>query len=429
MRLKKIFRGWVVLSCAFLACGSAAGVGNGFCFRLDGLGDIEGHQAMIAHARGNQLIGEVEKQIVVFFGSLKPLAVLFDDALFQSDNNNAVIVICANQTPSIALHMLANDREKRAFELEQIPDPNLNLSVLIAQDHLSLSPDLIKLCRRPPRARLLLRVHFQPFFHRHEPGAERPSWSMIGTKGQIKNDPAAYPFRQFAQALSIAPTNPAAAWSDALGSFPQRIFQTMHPPAGEIPLAQIGHETVKNPSRMRVTGRKVADSSLRIIHSSPFGNNLCFSDLCDRFNLDQPVVRVHGHIGNFDSRMWGTPARQISADHDILLPVTLSHERQQAGRQLFHSQTIPSLRITALRYRQLYRFQNQFISRIKISCLRDARHSTSVTQSGSISCLRTLVLSTYGPRTLPPRSGIAETGWSARRRFIQTNIRSKLCLS
>ena len=77
---------------------------------------------------------------------------------------------------------------------------------------------------------------------------------------------------------------------------------------------------------------------------------------------------------------------------------------QNVGTPLKSKSTIiyatPSLFITALRYRQLYTFQNQFISRIRFSCLRDAPTSTSVTHFGSISCLRQLVLSTYGPWAL-----------------------------
>ena len=55
-------------------------------------------------------------------------------------------------------------------------------------------------------------------------------------------------------------------------------------------------------------------------------------------------------------------------------------------------QTTPSRLITALRYRQLYTFQNQFISLMRISCLRDAGNGTSVSRFSSISCPRPLVL-------------------------------------
>jgi hypothetical protein len=79
----------------------------------------------------------------------------------------------------------------------------------------------------------------------------------------------------------------------------------------------------------------------------------------------------------------------------------------------------PNLRITAFRYRQFHIFQNQFTSMLESSCLRDARRGTSVTDFSSISSPSQLVLSTYEPSTLSPRSGISEPGESARRRFTQ----------
>ena len=50
--------------------------------------------------------------------------------------------------------------------------------------------------------------------------------------------------------------------------------------------------------------------------------------------------------------------------------------------------------------RRLYNFQNQFNSIVLFSCLRDVRNGTSVSDFGSISCPRPLVLRTYGMRTL-----------------------------
>jgi hypothetical protein len=64
---------------------------------------------------------------------------------------------------------------------------------------------------------------------------------------------------------------------------------------------------------------------------------------------------------------------------------------------------IPSRLITALRYRQLYAFQNQFciLARIDLfSCLSMHRIGTSATQFGSISCPRPLVLRTDASRAL-----------------------------
>ena len=69
-----------------------------------------------------------------------------------------------------------------------------------------------------------------------------------------------------------------------------------------------------------------------------------------------------------------------------------------------------SFLITALRYRQLYTFQNQFISRIEFSCLRDAPTSTSVTHFGSISSPSPLVLSTYGPLALESFQRVSTVG-------------------
>jgi hypothetical protein len=61
---------------------------------------------------------------------------------------------------------------------------------------------------------------------------------------------------------------------------------------------------------------------------------------------------------------------------------------------------IPSRLITVLRYRQLYTFQNQFISLMRISCLRDAREGTAVSRFGSISCPRPVVLRQLAFRAL-----------------------------
>jgi hypothetical protein len=69
-----------------------------------------------------------------------------------------------------------------------------------------------------------------------------------------------------------------------------------------------------------------------------------------------------------------------------------------------------NLLITAFRYRQLYNFQNQFISIAFFSYLRDAQTSTSVTRFRTISSPRPLVLRTYADETL----GLGSTVRAAR---------------
>ena len=148
------------------------------------------------------------------------------------------------------------------------------------------------------------------------------------------------------------------------------------------------------------------------------GSAAASPDFRDGFNLDHSIIAINGDICNIDSSVGIGSARKQRADHDIALPVTLGHQGQEAACQLLDIHA-PNLLITALRYRQLYTFQNQFVSRIEFSCLRDAPTSTSVTHFGSISSPSPLVLSTYGPCTLSPRSGIPETGATAQRRFTQ----------
>ena len=127
MTLKKAFRCWLMLFCAFLACGSAASVGDGFCFRWNGVrGNVECHQAMVADQPGQESAAEQERlTLIVRTLDLDTPAVVKVDESRQEPNPDELI----------ARHFGTDHRELRPLDFEQIADFNLNLSVLIAQDH------------------------------------------------------------------------------------------------------------------------------------------------------------------------------------------------------------------------------------------------------------------------------------------------------
>jgi hypothetical protein len=117
----------------------------------------------------------------------------------------------------------------------------------------------------------------------------------------------------------------------------------------------------------------------------------------DLASIDRHLALVHpaanGLIGiraDDGQERLAEPKTITDANLDLSILVTQRH-------------AIPSRLITALRYRQLYAFQNQFciLARIDLfSCLSMHRIGTSATQFGSISCPRPLVLRTYASRAL-----------------------------
>ncbi len=110
-------------------------------------------------------------------------------------------------------------------------------------------------------------------------------------------------------------------------------------------------------------------------------------------------------------------------DEQIYPDCGLNHPADNSERVyvVIIAHAIPSRFNAALRYRQLYTFQNQFsIARmVRFSHIRDEGFCTTDTGFGAISSPSPSVLSTYEPCTLQPRSGIPEPGWTARRRFTQ----------
>jgi hypothetical protein len=126
--VKQSFSCWAVLLCALFA-GLRAGAFLGDpCRSLNGSGNIESHQAMLADATRYQLAGEVEKNIVPLFAGFEPLAGLFDHAFFKPYANT-------RRHRIVNIHTWANDRQCSALVLKQVSNSNLDLSVLIAQFH------------------------------------------------------------------------------------------------------------------------------------------------------------------------------------------------------------------------------------------------------------------------------------------------------
>lgn len=122
---KKAFRGWVVLSCALLACGSAAA-------RLSSHGGTRtrDRQAMLADATRDQIGREQKHGLAQLFRRIR-----FDfeaAAVFQNQDPG----FQADPDRRRDLGEVRTDYRKRAaLDLEQIADPNLNLPFFVAQEH------------------------------------------------------------------------------------------------------------------------------------------------------------------------------------------------------------------------------------------------------------------------------------------------------
>jgi hypothetical protein len=130
--VKKAFRGWLVLSCGFLAVGSAGAFLFDPCRSLGGRGDIERHQAMFTDATGNKIGLKSKARLKREPGwahraigqQFEAFPIFLDCAFFQANVDDAIGQI-----------LRADDGQYRALVVQQIANPNLDLSVLIAQPH------------------------------------------------------------------------------------------------------------------------------------------------------------------------------------------------------------------------------------------------------------------------------------------------------
>jgi hypothetical protein len=124
---------WLMLCGLFLGSGRAAAFGYGG--RIDWRGDIERHEAMRTHATGDQISLESKHWLKreacganrTIGQQFEAFPVVLDSAFFQPNLNDAVRRI-----------LRADNGEYRPFIFQQVSDPDLDLSVLIAQCHYRL---------------------------------------------------------------------------------------------------------------------------------------------------------------------------------------------------------------------------------------------------------------------------------------------------
>ncbi len=132
MRLKQHI-GLRLMLGIFLAGVSAGSLGQLLYWRLGGSGDIERHQAMSSHARGDQIGFESKTRLKrepcganrAIGQQFEAFPLMLNGTLLQTNMNDAVGQI-----------LWANHREYRPFVFQQIADSNLNLSVRVAQRHM-----------------------------------------------------------------------------------------------------------------------------------------------------------------------------------------------------------------------------------------------------------------------------------------------------
>jgi hypothetical protein len=129
--IKKRISHWLGLACIFLAGASAVALGYALCGMLASgfSGDIEGHQSMRTYATGNQLRAEV-KQALFHWRYLKAYSIHFEGPFFQT-----------NADQRLAIHVIGlrtDDRKHRPLIFEQVAYSNLDLSLIVAQNHLIL---------------------------------------------------------------------------------------------------------------------------------------------------------------------------------------------------------------------------------------------------------------------------------------------------
>jgi hypothetical protein len=127
--IEKRLRSWLVLLCAFIAGTSAAVFGHAlFCPLGFGCLDVERHQAVFADETGNQIASEGEKPSRFTLLDFESLAVPLNDTLLEPNPDDRT----RSDHPSIFWN---NHRESGPFVVEQIADPYLDFSVMIAQCH------------------------------------------------------------------------------------------------------------------------------------------------------------------------------------------------------------------------------------------------------------------------------------------------------
>lgn len=123
--LKQRFGYWLMLAWIFLAGASAGGLGYALSWML---GDVGMFPMGCANATGDQITREIEQWLMPVESDLKALAIIFHDSALQphADDRHGRI-----QTSRLR----ADDRQCRALVCEQISDPNLDLSQVVAQRH------------------------------------------------------------------------------------------------------------------------------------------------------------------------------------------------------------------------------------------------------------------------------------------------------
>jgi hypothetical protein len=137
--VKQALSRWAVLLCALFAGGSAGAFLGDPCRRLDGWGDIEGHQTMFADKPGNFSVAAIQQT--------------------ANANNAAITDYSAFMNPAAdrTIGIRADDTQERLTQFEAVSDSDLDLSVLIAQFHESQfikgSAPAVRRSSRPPRVK------------------------------------------------------------------------------------------------------------------------------------------------------------------------------------------------------------------------------------------------------------------------------------
>ena len=129
--IKKAFRCWLILSAVFLAGASAGAFLFDPCWRLDGSGNVEGHQAMLSDDAGRQFASE-EKHLL----ELKPAVMLrpeLDSPTIGQIKNPAFE---SNPDRRFApVEFWTDHAEFGPFDVEAIADPHLDCAQLVTYCH------------------------------------------------------------------------------------------------------------------------------------------------------------------------------------------------------------------------------------------------------------------------------------------------------
>ncbi len=130
---------WLMLCGLFLGSGRAAsfGLGDRIAAERWGGADIKSHQAMCSDATGHELSGEwqdrLSQRFVAMLSNFVPSAPEFKHAFFQADPNQRIGLMDAAHA-----HRTRHAKSS-ALKIEHVSNPNLDLSVFIAQRHKSCS--------------------------------------------------------------------------------------------------------------------------------------------------------------------------------------------------------------------------------------------------------------------------------------------------